>query len=775
MKPKFLLATSIVFFVSLYAQAQSYQKTKLGITARLRSMNVEVQFYSPKIVRILKKPAANPETKESLSVIKHPEQTNLVITDRDSIITLKSSAITVLVNLRTGKVSFNKPDGEQLLSEKDYGAQLTTIDDVGRSSYAVRQAYVLDPNEVIYGLGQLQNGKLNQRNQKVYLQQENMKVCIPFLHSTKGYGLFWDNYSPTTFTDNPEETAFDSEIGDYLNYYFMFGGGADGVVCQMRDLTGQAPMMPLWVYGFSQSRERYKTQHELINVIKKYRTLKVPLDGIVQDWQYWGNDDNWNAMSFNKANYPSPRAMIDSIHEMNAHLFIVSWPCFGPKTDQYQEFKKKKMFIDFDTWPSGTKPYDVYNPAARDIYWNYLNKGIFSLNSDAWWLDSTEPDHINTKPKDFDQSTYLGSYRSVQNAFPLQHVGGVYDHQRQVTSAKRVVLLTRSAFAGQQRYGSNTWSGDIHSTWQTLKNQIPAALNFSLTGLPYWNADIGGFYPGDYLDGKGAKNPGFQELYVRWMQFATFTPMMRAHGTSIPREIYEFGKPGDWVFDVQEKFIKLRYRLLPYLYSTAWQVTNRSGSIMRPLYADFPKDKSVYENSGEFMFGQSILVAPVTDKGAKTWKVYLPNGTLWYDFWTGETLSGNQDVIRETPMDILPLYVKAGAIIPWGPDVQYATEKKWSNLDLRIYPGQDGEFKLYEDENDNYNYEKGQYSEITFKWNDTTKTLTVSDRKGSFPGMLNTRQFNIILVSATSGSKKTQYTKSINYNGKKTAIKLSKQ
>jgi alpha-D-xyloside xylohydrolase len=291
----------------------------------------------------------------------------------------------------------------------------------------------------------------------------------------------------------------------------MYGPGADGVVSQMRDLTGQAPMMPLWVYGFSQSRERYKTQFELLDVVKKYRALKVPLDGIVQDWQYWGPDSNWNAMSFAPVIYPRPKAMIDSIHSLNAHLFIVAWPGFAPKTKQYQEFKQKNMLINFDTWPpkANTKPYDVYNPVARDIYWGYLNKGIFALGPDAWWLDSTEPDHINLQEKDFDQPTYLGTYRSVHNAFPLQHTKGVYEHQRQTSEDKRVILLTRSAFAGQQRYSANTWSGDVRSDWPTFKRQIPNALNFSMTGLPYWNADIGGFFAGHFNKGGGINNPEF--------------------------------------------------------------------------------------------------------------------------------------------------------------------------------------------------------------------------------------------------------------------------
>ncbi|MEO6520298.1 MAG: TIM-barrel domain-containing protein [Mucilaginibacter sp.] len=557
----------------------------------------------------------------------------------------------------------------------------------------------------------------------------------------------------------------------------MHGKNPDGVVACMRDLTGQAPMMPLWVYGFNQSRERYKTQFELVDVVKKYRELKIPLDGIVQDWQYWGKDDNWNAMSFDHSTYPKPQEMVDSVHLLNAHLFIVSWPGFAPKTKQYQEFSARKMLINFDTWPpkANTRPYEVYNPSARDIYWNYLNKGIFSFGVDAWWLDSTEPDHINVKDEDFNQPTYLGSYRSVVNAFPLQHTRGVYEHQRQTSQDKRVILLTRSAFAGQQRYGSNTWSGDVGSNWLTLKKQIPAAVNFSLTGLPYWNGDIGGFFAGSFVTGGGVKNPDFQELYVRWMQFATFTPMMRSHGTDIPREIYQFGKPGDQAFDVQEKFINLRYTLLPYLYSTAWNVTHHSGCFIRALSSEFNTDKQGFENNSEYLFGRSFLVAPVTDKGAKSWPVYLPLGATWYDFWTGEPIPGGKTIDRATPLDMIPLYVKAGSIVPWGPKVQYTTEKKWDDLQIRIYPGADAHFTLYEDENDNYNYESGKYTEVMFHWNNESRTLTISKKKGGFTGSLANRKFNIVLVNRmknTGEKSNKKVDKVVNYKGEAVSVKI---
>lgn len=770
------IATVLLLLLSQAAFCQAFTKTTSGIKAIVNDINIEIQWYSPRIVRVLKSPAGVVLKKESLSVVKTPETIGNIQQQGNDVL-LQNDSLQATLNLQTGRVTFSIPGGTVLFSEKDYGTQFTAVNDAGKNTFNVRQAFFLDKEEMIYGLGQQQNGKMNQRHQKLHLLQNNMKVCIPFFQSTKGYGVFWDNYSPTLFTDNQQETSFDSEVGDCADYYFMLGGSADGVVAQMRRLTGQAPMMPLWVYGFNQSRERYKTQFELVDVVRQYRNLKVPLDGIIQDWQYWGRDSNWNAMSFDPATYPKPKGMVDSVHGMKAHLFIVAWPGFGPLTSQYAEFKQKNMLINFDTWPpnSGTKPYDPYNPVARDIYWEYLNKGVFSQDIDAWWLDSSEPDHINQKDHDFDQPTFLGSLRSVRNAFPLQHVGGVYTHQRQTTTAKRVSILTRSAFAGQQRYGANTWSGDVGSNWPTFRRQIGAGLNFSLSGIPYWNTDIGGFFAGAFVKGGGAKNPEFQELYTRWMQFATFTPMMRSHGTDIPREIYQFGQRGEWPFDVQEKFINLRYSLLPYLYATAWNVTANGGSIIRALYSDFAGDKKALDIDNQYLFGKAFLVSPVTEKGAKEQAVYLPAGTSWFDFWTNELTEGGKTVTRATPIDILPLYVKAGSIVPWGPKVQYAQEKKWDNLELRIYPGADASFTLYEDENDGYNYEKGQYTEIEFRWNDQAHTLTISNKRGNFPGMLTSRKFNIVIVNqqnATGAAPAAKYNKTVSYKGSEMKVKL---
>ena len=744
---------------------------------------------------------------------------------QDNKIVLNTSELSVSVDTGTGIVSYFSKDGKVLLAEKS-GMQFIDFDDAGTKTYQVYQPFVLDKEEAIYGLGQLQNGKMIQRNMTKNLVQGNVEDVSPFFQSTKGYGVFWDNYSPTLFTDNEVETSFRSEVGDCVDYYFMYGKNADGVIAQVRSLTGQAPMFPLWTYGYWQSKERYKSQEEVVDVVRKYRELGIPLDGIIQDWQYWGHNYLWNAMDFQNPTFNNPQKMIEDVHAMNAHMAISIWSSFGPMTKPYRELDKKGMLFNFTTWPqsgleswppnmeypSGVRVYDAYNPEARDIYWQYLNDGIFKLGMDAWWMDSTEPDHLDWKPEDMDTKTYLGSFRKVRNAYPLMTVGGVYDHQRAVTSDKRVFILTRSGFLGQQRYGANVWSGDVASTWESFRNQIPAGLNFSLCGMPHWNSDIGGFFAGHYNkswnDDSASKNPLYQELYVRWLQFGTFNPMMRSHGTDVYREIYKFGKKGEPVYDAIEKMIGLRYSLLPYIYSTSWEVSNRQSSFMRALMMDFVDDRKVWDINDEYMFGKSILVAPITHAqytpeavvkvseeegwnrdGAKKTKtdaavdfmetkstnIYLPAGTLWYDFWTNEKHEGGKEITKETTLDVIPLYVKAGSIIPVGPQVQYATEKPWDHLELKVYAGANGNFILYEDEFDNYNYEKGNYSTIDFKWDDSTSTLSIGQRNGNFNGMLKKRTFKVVLASTESGigmEENSPQSKTINYNGKAVSVKL---
>ncbi|MEG8988599.1 TIM-barrel domain-containing protein [Ignavibacteria bacterium 4148-Me] len=785
------LVISFAFFINL--NAQSYRETELGIKAVVDSIEIEIQFYNPSTVRMIKYPTGHKFQKKSLSVIAIPRKVPFTKEESDYKLTVKTKTIQVCLDLLDGSVSFYGVSGKLLLSEKSRSATFTDFNDAGNKTYSVSQSFVLENNEAIYGLGQQQDGKLNRRNIRLRMIQGNTDDYVPFFVSSKGYGLFWDNYSPTIFSDTLNETLFASEVGECIDYYFMYGGNADGVIAQMRELTGKAPMFPLWTFGYWQSKERYKSQDEIVGVVKKYRELGVPLDGIIQDWQYWGNNYLWNAMEFLNAEFYDPQKMVDDIHRMNAHIIISIWNSFGPHTKQYKELSEINALMDFITWPesgsdkwpprldypSGVRVYDPFNPQARDIFWKYLKSGLFSLGIDGWWLDSSEPDHLQYKESDLDNKTFLGSFRKVRNAFPLMSVRGIYEHQRTETQEKRVFILTRSAFAGQQRYGSVVWSGDVIASWEALRAQIPAGLNFSLSGIPYWNSDIGGFFLWNFP--KKLEDPNYRELYVRWLQFGALCPMMRSHGTDAPREIYQFGKKGEPIYDAIEKFIQLRYRFLPYIYSTAWDVTANYSTMMRALMLDFPDDPKVLDINDEYMFGKSVLVCPVTEPmysnedfaNVKSKKLYLPQGVVWYDFWTGDRFQGGQTVAKETPIDIIPLYVKAGTILPIGPNVQYATEKKWDTLEIRIYRGADGEFTLYEDEGNNYNYEKGLYSEIRFQWNDREKSLIIHDRKGSFPGMIKTRTFRIILVSPGHGigcEEAIHTDKQIVYKGKKEKI-----
>ncbi|UZH56837.1 DUF5110 domain-containing protein [Salinimicrobium tongyeongense] len=769
--------------------AQSFQETEGGISATIDSIEVEIQFFKPDLVRVIKYPEGSSYKKESLSVIMDPVDVSFNTREKGDYVSLSSKDLEVLLDLRNGNITFKRLGGRVLLQE--ISASFVKFNDAGENTYSVSQSFKLDPEEAIYGLGILQNGKMSQRNQEVKMIQGNTWDFVPFFQSVKGYGMFWDNYSPTTFSDNTERTQFESEVGDGIDYYFMDGGNSDGVIANMRNLTGEVPMFPLWTFGYWQSKERYKSQEETVGVVKKYRELNVPLDGIIQDWQYWGDNYHWNAMEFLNPNFPEPQKMIDQIHDLNAHIIISIWSSFGPETQPYKDLKAGNDLLEFQTWPlsgkdtwppdmnypSGVRVYDAYDPEARDIYWKHLRKGLYSLGIDGWWMDSTEPDHLEFKPEDLDVQTHLGSFRKVRNAYPLLSVGGVYKNQRQETSDKRVFILTRSAFAGQQRYGANTWSGDVTASWDALGKQIPAGLNFSLTGIPYWNTDIGGFFLSKFKD--KLEDPEYRELYARWLQFAAFTPMMRSHGADAPREIYQFGKKGDDIYDALEKFINLRYSLLPYIYSSAWDITHNNSSMMRALVMDFPGDSKVHDLNDQYMFGKSILVAPVTRSmytvnksenfgEVKSKDIYLPAGAIWYDYWDERKFNGGKRIEKETPIDVMPLYVRAGSILPIGPKVQYATQHDWNNLEVKVYPGANGEFILYEDEKDNYNYEDGAYSEIKFEWKDEQKQLIIHPRKGEFEGMLKERVFNIKLVGEKQGST----SRNIKYHGEKLQVDL---
>ena len=754
--------------------------------------DVKVDFVTPNIVHVVKG-----QPTKTLVVTLQPQQVE--VTKKSN--ALSSSELTVKQDAQ-GNLTFLTRKGKVLLREKDCSAD------------EARQTFTLDKDEAIYGLGTVQDGKMNRRGLKKRMEQSNLEDFQNVLQSIKGWSIYWENYSPTLFEDNAQGMTFDAEVGKGVDYYFMYGGSADGNIALMRQLTGDVPMFPLWTYGYWQSKERYKSAQETESIVDQYRALNVPLDGIIQDWQYWGSNYLWNAMDFLSEDFSNGKQMIQNVHKKHAHFMISIWASFGPQTQQFRELNEKGLLMPFETWPqsgishiwppvmkypSGVKVYDAFHPEARAIYWKYL-KTLFDYGTDAWWMDSTDPDFFNPKESDYAHKVYGGTWRSQRNAFPLETVRGIYQAQRkEANSQKRVFIMTRSSYAGQQHYGSNMWSGDVNSSWDMLRKQVPAGLSYTLTGNPNFNTDIGGFFCGSYNtrgSGSAPKNPQFQELYVRWMQYGLFCPVFRSHGADAPREIWQFGKKGEPIYDAIEKQIRLRYRLIPYLYSTAWQVTSNNDSYMRPLFADFASDKQVWNMTDEFMFGRSILAAPivapqyteekiirtdamtgwdrqsvtVVDGSAvdfttsKTATKYLPKGTAWYDFWTNKKYNGGKEVTLETTLDRVPMFVRAGSILPLGPEMQYVGEKSWDELELRVYPGADGQFVLYEDEGDNYNYEKGAYSTIIIKWNERARTLYIGERQGSYKGMLQQRRFNIVLPD---GRQQT-----VEYSGKELDVTL---
>ena len=789
-------------------------ETTNEVEVKANGVVTRVSFYTPEIVRVVKCPGETITQKRNSLVVTLAPQTDIDISVKEaaSKVVMSSEKLSVMIDKRTGQLQFMSK-GKNLLKEKSSAFEQRTKG-LDAGAYRVTQSFVLDKDEAIYGLGTIQDGKLNRRGIHQRMEQSNLEDFQNVLQSIKGWGIYWENYSPTDFDDDAlKGMSFSSEVGDDIDYYFMYGGSADGVIAQMRHLSGDVPMFPLWTYGFWQSKERYKTAAETESIVDKYRELQVPLDGIIQDWQYWGSNYLWNAMDFLAEDFATGQQLIKNVHQKHAHFMISIWASFGPQTQQFRELDEKGLLLPIETWPqsgishiwppvmeypSGVKVYDAFSPVARDIYWKHL-KRLFDYGTDAWWMDSTDPDFFNPQESDYDHKVGDGTWRSLRNAFPLATVRGVYEAQRKESSDKRVFIMTRSSFAGQQHYGSNMWSGDVASSWDMLRKQVPAGLNFSLTGNPNFNTDIGGFFCNSYNTmgaGSAPRNPQFQELYVRWMQYGLFCPVFRSHGADAPREIWQFGKKGEPVYDAIEKSIRLRYRFIPYLYSTAWQVTSHNESYLRPLFSDFASDKRVWDMTDEFMFGRSILAAPIVEAqyteekiikedamtgwdrkemnsdgevkvdftGSKATRKYLPKGTDWYDFWTGNRMKGGQFVTIQTTFDRVPMFVRVGSILPFGPEMQYVGEKAWDNLELRVYPGADATFTLYEDEGDNYNYERGVYSTINFEWSDCSRTLTIGQRKGSYPGMLQSRKFTIVLPDGTSSV--------IEYQGEEVTCKL---
>ena len=550
-------------------------------------------------------------------------------------------------------------------------------------------------------------------------------------------------------------TTFRSPNAKGLDYIVFNGKNADEVISTYRNLSGNVPMLPLWAYGFWQCRERYTSGQHLVQTIEEFRKRNLPVDVIVQDWQYWGKH-GWGIPKFDESHYPEPAKFIKQLHDLNAHFSISVWENLDKTSEVAKEYVAKDLYLPGSPW------IDIFKPETQKTHWNTINKNLFGLGVDSWWMDATEPENDALAGK----QTYFGPGDFYRLTYPLFVSKAVYEGQRETNDQKRVAILTRSAFAGQQRFGTINWSGDIGWDWDAFKRQIVTGLNYSLTGMPYWTTDIGGFFrPGStqYTD------PQYHDILTRWFQWSTFNTIFRMHGYQTETEPWKFG---DMVMNNMRSMMDLRYRLMPYIYSEGWQISKNGSTMTRPMVMDFNNDPAAIAQSYQFMFGKSFLVAPITKPGIIEWSVYLPKSTKWYDFWTGKKFTGGQTVKTDAPQDRIPVFVKAGAIVPMGKFLQYTSEKPMDTLEIRIYPGADGHFTLYSDEGDNYNYEKGKYTEISFKWNEQQQILIIDKQHGSYTGALKKHVFNIVWVNESKGygTAITPKEKLVVYKGEKMIV-----
>jgi alpha-D-xyloside xylohydrolase len=773
----FLIALLTCLFSATAVQAQwtamnpvrTIQQEADGVLFTMGTGSLKVQVCSDSVIRVLYSPTALfPKQADFVVTKQNWPATQWTMNSTDDAVTLTTSLLKVTVTRKDGAIAYGEVNGGPLVEESS--RRLTPEKVNGEDTYRAESfVNIYGSHEALYGLGQHQAGVWNYRGESVDISQENSNIAVPLMLSSKGYGIFWNNASRSRFNNRFANYLYvSSEVADVIDYYFLYGPEFDQIIAGYRDLTGQVPMFGRWAYGFWQCKNRYKSQDEILGVARKYRDLHIPVDNIVQDWFWWNRKGEF---VFNK-NYPDPKAMVDQLHSENFHLMISIWPFFEPGSANYDYMQNKGWFVDkfkYAKPPYHTNAmavYDATSAEARKYYWDQVNNGLFRIGLDAWWMDTTEPETEGQEQNILlNHRLAAGSGNRYVNAYPLLDTQAVYQGQRSVSDKKRVFILSRSGFAGSQRNGVTAWSGDINSDWLSFRRQVPAGLNFALSGIPYWTTDIGGFVFGSPAD------PAFRELFIRWFQYGTFNPILRVHGTRHPdeNELWSYGPDAQTIL---VNFDRLRYRLLPYIYSLAWKTTSEAYTPMRPLVMDFRSDPRAQNTGDQFMFGPAFLVNPVTDPAVATRQLYLPD-TKWYDFWTGSMLEGGRTTIAIAPLERLPLYVRAGSILPLGPDEEWSTEKAADPIELRIYRGANGDFTLYEDENDNYDYEKGAYATIPLHWDDAGHTLTMGDRKGQFPGMLESRSFRLIFVSENHGvgvSPTDAADKVVEYSGKQITV-----
>lgn len=681
-------------------------------------------------------------------------------------ITLSTAKLKIVMDRANSSLVFQDADGKPLAEENTRSLEPVEVNGE-KTFHAERFVNMWGTQEAFYGLGQHQAGTWNYRGEAIDISQDNTNLSIPMVLSSNGYGILWNNGSRSRFNNRfPHAFYLSSEVADAVDYFFLYGPEFDTIVAAYRSLTGAAPLFGQWAYGYWQCKNRYASQQEILSIAHRYRELHIPLDNIVQDW-FW-----WNIMGepvFNE-NFPDAKGMVDELHKENVHLMISIWPYFRPGSSVYTDLERRRFFIDKTKAPSfhpvGQALYDAFNPDARKYYWRLIDDALFKIGLDAWWMDTTEPETEGRETNILvTNKIALGNGARYANEFPVATTSAVYEGQRSESDKKRVFILSRSGYAGIQRNAVAVWSGDVNPNWETFRRQIPAGLNLSVSGVPYWTTDIGGFVSANPDD------PAYRELYVRWFEFGTFCPIFRAHGTRTTNqnEIWSYGPEAQKILT---SYDRLRYRLLPYIYSLAWKVTNAGYTIMRPLVMDFRTDVRAQNIGDEYLFGPAILVAPVTEPEATTRHIYLPKAK-WYDFWTGKMLEGGRTTDVNAPLEVLPLLVRAGSIVPLGPDKEFAAQKAADPTELRVYPGASGDFVLYEDEGDNYNYEKGAYATIRLHWDEPNKVLTLEDRQGSFPQMLESREFHVVFVGENHGagaSPTSDPDKIVQYSGKRLTV-----
>jgi alpha-D-xyloside xylohydrolase len=739
------------------------KKVSDGVEITVPDGLLKIKVCTDKIIEFSHVKSSTLPEKDSIVVNKRWEAPEFTVSDETDSILVQTKSLSVSVSKTDYLVRYLDASGKLLLAEAGRALSPTMV--LGTNSRICSTAFFSPATEGLYGLGQHQQKIMNYKGSSVALDQQNKEIALPFLLSTNGYGLLWDNYSYTDFNAslvNNSRYEFRSESGKMIDYYFFYGPEPDSIIHAYRVATGKAPLFPKWSYGLFQSKDKYSSAAELLTLANKYRTAGFPLDCIVQDWDYW-TPDYWGSHTMNTTRYPNPKALIDSLHRMNLHTMISIWPVFHSSTSNYQAFNAINAM-----YPSSGSHhfYDPHNDAAKKIYWNQLKTQLFGKYGwDAWWADNDEPQGY---PDGFDRKNFMtakGPGATYYNTYPIEHTAGVYAGWRNDIPDKRIFTLSRSAFSGQQRYATATWSGDISSNWNDFQLQLSAGLNYCMSGMPYWTTDIGGYL---YVDWSTANN---NELMTRWFQYGAFCPIFRIHGQGEKALVSaSFTKT---TVDNLAKTDKLRYRLMPYIYSLAWKVTNENYTMMRHLVMDYPTDLNVRSLDNQFMFGPALMVNPVTTAGTTKRSVYLPAGK-WYDFWTGTTLTGNRTITADAPLDRIPLFVKAGSILPMGPEITYATQSA-DPLEIRIFKGADGKFVLYEDEGDSYRYEQGIYSEIPFSYKESNAQLIIGARKGSFPNMLEKRTFKIVVVDSYHGmglNSPTRFDTIVSYDGTPATISL---